>query len=140
VTPVLNPCCSNPRARNLLSSRRFTVSSAQPRSGQASSASITAVEGENRTGASPQELVVDPDPRSKSPVITRSQIEPMSHKVSKNRLNSSLWCHRINRQSVWCSMVHTSRTPASSSRSTRGAAAQLCRTAAPLGDLISVVH
>jgi hypothetical protein len=140
VTPVLNPCCSNPRARNLPSSCHFTASRAQLRSGQASSASSTTVEGENETGESPQRIVVDPDPRSKPPVITRSQLEPTLHKVSKNRLNSSLRCHRINRQSVWCSMAHTSQTLVSSSRSAGGAAAQFCRTAAPFGDLISAVH
>jgi hypothetical protein len=106
VNPILNPCCSNPRAQNLPSPHWFTASRAQLRSWKASSASSTAVEGENETGASPQRLVVDPDPRSKPPVVARSQLEPTLHKVSKNWPNSSLQCHRINRQPVWCSRAH----------------------------------
>jgi hypothetical protein len=92
----------NPRARNLQSLCRFTVSRAQLRSGQASSAPSTIVEGENGTGASPQELVMDPDLRSKPPVVACSQLEPTSHKVSKNKLNLSLRCRRNNpRQKPW---------------------------------------
>jgi hypothetical protein len=48
---------------------------------------------------------MDLDLRSKPPVVVHSQLKPTSHKVSKNRLTSSLRCHRVNRQLVWCSIV-----------------------------------
>jgi hypothetical protein len=61
------PIYRSPRSSDFEEEENGTgASRAQPRSGQASSAPSTTVEGENGTGASPQELVMDPCPEEQA--------------------------------------------------------------------------